>query len=517
MGLFRQIVLTVVALGVLSALPFSAAGQDEEGYNASVFLLQQASRPYADRRDVGLLKALYSLDDPWLVPYYKGLSRSPSAMQRVYAQLGQARQSPKRRIDLASAAEIKDEFELVTFLSLALDQELIDNEQIRTMLGWQVLQPALRMAMAVTLIGQGEEVDPEPYRPFLDEKPTTESTLEEMAAYALAGLILAEHGEENGKAALRHMLTLDDSANFTLRKIIQFVERYDLQSTGEMFVLLSLDDEREWSLQSRSMRTALRMNAKGAAAVWRSQFKESTSMTRRIRLSLLAMDGAGSLSPKDFALLEADELEVIRQMGKAARALHAGEKDLPAVFAPLTEAKVALPTMWLLTYCMRVKPEQSPELLELIIRCYNKGDPRQSDYFRQAASEAVQVLCERYPQRAIAFLPGFLDEPTASKQEAIQKRQYVLHGLAVAKGVDLQDLARQVGPDQLDDATTRAARLIFLAKHDAPLTEKEWYRISDLIQGAGVLDPDFRIQLAWVYLKKIGRHKEAIAQALSVG
>ena len=89
-----------------------------------------------------------------------------------------------------------------------------------------------------------------------------------------------------------------------------------------------------------------------------------------------------------------------------------------------------------------------------------------------------------------------------------------LLGIARSHGVDLRSLARSITTDDFNDISTEALRLLVCARHNAPLTAKEWARVSDLIQGVGQMDLGLRVQLAWIYLEQLGKGEQAIREAL---
>jgi len=515
MGL-RRLTLALVSLVCVQFTATSRAAEVQDaGYIAAVHLLSQSTNVYDNGLNDQLLLGLRKLDDPTLKPFFQGLTGSPSAAHRIHARLGLAAISPKKRIDLAELAEITNRTELVAYLSTALDDNLLDKEQIQAMLSWEDLDDAIRIAMAVAMVGQGQQVDPAPYRRHLDRGLPEDATNAQIAEYAFAGLLFAEQKDPAGKAALKRIVDLGDRSQFAIVKLLQYVERYDLYGTAEMMTMLAGDSKQPWEVQSRALRAALRMNAAGASNIWRSRFKAAEDYPTLLRLSLIAMDGAKSLTDVDISLMENNSERVVKLMGVVARAIRENHADLAGMCRPLIETGQAMPAMWLMSYCDTVKPPQSPELLELVIRNCNNGDRYQQNSIRIAAMDSVQRLCERFPQRATEMLPAFLKEPASSGDADLMRWAIVLRGANAARGVDLSRMAAAIGQVDKGDTSITTLQLILSAKHNAPLTPRQWQRISDLVQGAGDLEPAFRIQLAWMYLKHLGKADQAAAAALS--
>ena len=124
-------------------------------------------------------------------------------------------------------------------------------------------------------------------------------------------------------------------------------------------------------------------------------------------------------------------------------------------------------------------------------------------------------MCEIYPDQAIKRIPTLLEQASgAEESRGLPMRQLILLGIAQARGDGLKAMAQQIEVDGFNDFTTEVLRLNIRARHGAALTEKEWQRVSDIVQGVGQLDLSMRTQLGWAYLEYRGKADRAIVEAL---
>lgn len=502
------------------ASPPSHAQASDPGIDSALYLLAEAARPQRDGSHNAMLLGLRRLEDPGLLPLFRGLSGSPYLSMRVHGQLGAAALSPKKRIDLAALAEIENQGELVQVLSAAIDDNLIDNNQMATLLTWDGLELPLRQAIALRLLGAGGKVDVEPFRESLkvtlDESLNAAKTLQ----YALASVLLAESGDAEGKAALNRLAVLQsESAEAVIGQTLDAAMRNRFASAGALGLAVAKDKQRDPSLRLLAIQSALRLETPGAAEVWQGMFRSEQDNPQRIRLAMIALDAAEHVPPALFDTL-ADSGEWIGHIAKAGRAIASKDDDLAKAFEPLIETGQPLSVQWVVTYCQRSKPMQGSALLELVVRSHDKAPRHHQGRVIQTAVAATTALCELYPKAANTRLAALLDidrpRPGGIGDDGIYltRRQIMLMGIARARSQSLKPLAASLKPDDLGDFTTQALRLFIRARHGEALTDKEWEHISDIIQGVGQFDRAMRLQMGWAYLKHKGVAEKSIKQVL---
>lgn len=508
LGLPRLVLILLAS----SLMPLGVdAQQAEPGLAAAVSLLKQATKPQRDGSHNPMLLGLRRLEDPELLPLFRGLSQSPYLSMRVHGRLGSAALSPQRRIDLATVAEIDDQRELAQVLAAAIDDGLIDKKAMATLLTWQGLDLPLRQAIALRLVGMGEQVAIERFEPSLEIKLDDGVTANRLLQYAIASLIMAEQGDARGLASLNRLAqTKSDSYVAVLAQVFDAAMRYGFKSIGALAITIATDAEREYALRLLAVQCGMRLGTHGAARFWQSMFDNEQRIAQRIRLAMIALDSAVQHDPAVFDVLK-NNGQWIGYIATAGRALASKNTNPSQAFEPLIATGQPLSVQWVVTYCQRDKPGHGPDLLEQVIRHHDAGPKQHRGKITHAAIDATAALCDTYPEQANKRLPLMLDTDSDDAGKQRQRRQIILFGIARANGRGIKPLAESIQPDRFNDFTTEALRLTIRARHGATLTEKEWQRVSDIVQGVGQLEPVMRLQLAWAYLK----HKKAATQAIS--
>lgn len=513
------VLIVVLGLSCVSSRGADAQ-QADPGVAAAQFLFNQATQPQRDGSHNAMLLGLRQLEDPALLPLFRGLIDSPYLSMRIHGQLGAAALSPERRIDLTALAEIEDQRELVQVLSAAIDDELIDNKGMATLLTWQGLDLPLRQAVALRLMGAGGKVDTQPFKESLAVELNDKLNAAKLLQYALASLLLAESGDDAGKAALIKLAERqNESANAVIGQTLDAAMRHGFTAAGTLALTIAKDSQRDPSLRLLAIQCAMRLGHADAPKAWQAMFKQEESSAQRIRLAMIALDSSEQVKPAMFDTL-ANNGEWIGHIADAGRAIASKDDDLAKAFEPLIATGQPLSVQWIVTYCQRSKPAQGPGLLELVIRHHDAGPKHHRGRITQAAVEATIALCDLYPQQASKRLASLLNtnQPRlaegANDTTRLQRRQVLLFGIARAQNNEMKALAESIKPDAFNDFTTDALRLAIRTRHDASLTDQEWKRISDIIQGVGQLDPVMRLQLGWAYLKHKGQAKSAIAKTL---
>lgn len=515
----RLILLTLSAfLLVAGACPAGAQAQDQAGYTAAAFLLQQTTQPYRDGSHNAMLRSLRQLRDQDLLPFYNALSQSRFPPQRVHGVLAGAELSPDRRLDLALLAEIEDQRELIEILSAAMDDKLIDKAGLTTLLQWDKLPLAVKQAIALRLVSMGGLVDSGPYRKSLDVSVNADTGTGDLLQYALAALLLAETGDAAGTAALDALVKLENvSTDAVFAQVFDGAMQHKLKSAGPLALSIAKDAKRTATLRMLAIQCALRLQAKGAMQAWQVLYANESEPARRIRLALIALDSADQADATLFDMLTASDDPLLSGIGKSGRVIATKQGDLANAFAPLIALGHPTTTGWIVAYCERDKPAGYQDVLQSIILQHNVGQARNRARLADAAIRAVQVLCDLDPEQANTRLAKLLGETTKANDAdnvLLAKRQILLVGIARSNSANLQPLAKSIEPDEHNDFTTDALRLLIRARHGASLTQEEWARVSDMIQGVGQTDMGLRVQLAWLYLEHLNKGEQAIKDAI---
>lgn len=514
----RHLILCLALLAACLPSQRSHAQQDPAGYKAAAALLWQSARPQTDGRHHQLLQGLRSLEDASLRPLFNALTSARDPQVRISAYLGLAELHEERRLDLAAIAEIENPHLTLQLLTYAMDNGLLDAESLKTLERWQDLGLPARQMIAVGLIESGEAVDTGPFRAAVTNPPGRDIAHAELVQYAVCGLILAEQGERAGFDALKQ---LDDpgipAAQPALMQALKIAADGGFGSVAQLALSIAQQESIEPEQRLLAIYAALRLGAEGAGEVWLQQFKRERDPSQRFYYAFTALDSAKYIEPGHFKTLIDDTDPTIRQVGIAAKAIASDSGDLTKAMAGLIALGSPQINGFLLAEVERYGPDHGPAIYEQFIRAYNKGEDRHRDTLIADAITATARLCEDHPDAALQRLPALLAEPADSDTADLQRRQIVLMGMARTKGTGsdaLRQLVEAVGDDDHGDLTTDALRLLLRARHGLALTDAEWARASDYVQGVGRMDLGLRVQLAWLYLEHLGRADEAVAQAL---
>lgn len=511
--------MLVLVLGYM--MPRVANAQKEDpAVAAAEFLLKQATTPQRNGSHNSMLLGLRQLEDPALLPLFQGLNNSPHLSMRIHGRLGQASLSPQRQINLAPLAEIKDQRELALVLSAAMDDDLISHKAMRTLLTWKGLDLPLRQAVALRLIGLGEKIDTTPFVTSLDIKIDANISASRLLQYTIAAVIMSEHGDARGQTSLNVLAQTESQAHpAVLAQVFDASMRYGFTSVGGLAMEIGSDAERAPALRLLATQCAMRLGTQGAAKLWQSMFESEERMTQRIRLAMIGLDSAAQHKPEVFNALN-NHGEWIWHIAQAGRAIASQNANLAKAFEPLVATGQPLSVQWVVTYCQRDKPKQGADLLASVIRHHHTGPKHHRGKMTQTAIDATAALCETYPKAANVTLLKLLEvDATPNKKnndsdKHLQRRQIILFGIAQANNSDMQALAKAIQPDDFNDFTTEALRLLIRAKHGQSLADKEWQHVADIVQGVGQFPPAMRLQLAWAYLKHKKRDQGAIPKAL---
>lgn len=492
----------------------TTAEPEDPGVASAQYLLQQATQPQRDGSHNTRLIALRELEDPALLPLFVGLTNSPYLTMRVHGQLGSAALSPTKRIDLTALAEIEDQRELVQLLSAGIDDGLIDNASMATLLTWDSLELPLKQAIALRLLGEGGEVNVTPFQESLDIELNDEVGPARLLQYALGALLLAEAGQDAGRPAIEQLMKITGStADAVIGQVLDAAMRKDFASAGALAIGVAKDSRRQAPLRLIAIQTAMRLGQAEATTTWQAMFREEESSAQRIRLAMVALDAAEQVPPEFFDTLD-DQGRWIQAIAQAGRAISQKQDKLVQAFHPLITIAQPLSAQWIISYCRRAEPIGGDKILQLIISDHRFSQPQQRGKMIQVAINAATTLCEVYPKHArAAFGEAMRVAPDQNDSDALALRQVILVGIARAQG-DLNELANTIEPDEYNDFSSDALRLFIRARHGVALTDQEWQRVSDIVQGVGQFDVAMRLQLAWAYLKHKGQGNGSIKQAL---
>ncbi|MEM9414936.1 MAG: hypothetical protein AAGA29_05590 [Planctomycetota bacterium] len=507
--------LWLLALGlILASLP-ARAQDDERAYDAAVYLFSQTMRPYPDGRHNQLLLSLRHLNDPALAPLFDALTQSPHAPQRVHGHLGRAETSPGGHLDLAAVAEIENANEIVEILGAAIDCGVLAQRDLVQVLAWEGLDAASRQALAVHVVAGGGAVNDALLLESLVLEQDTPGTAQ-MLRHGLGALLLMQGGDSSARAELDKLGELGpaDTRDAVRAQLLEVAIHHDFNAIGPWAMELARDEEEDTCLRLVALRAALRFlpgdRGEPAASLWEAMFNATEDTAQRIRLALIALEAAPYAAPELYAPLLDSEDALFQHIATAGRAIAAGDPDASDAVIELVEHGHPMSVLWAMRYAHDHADASRGAILLAILEKFDAGPERSRGRRAGPAIDAVQALAELETRAATEQLPGILEKTPSRPRGELTTTHIILLGLVRANGVNLVELARSLPEPADNDANDLA--LLLRARCAVPLDTTDWQRISQIVAGQTSLDDSLRIQLAWLYLKHIGRADDALRQ-----
>lgn len=464
-----------------------ARADDGDTAQSAIFLLKDATQPQRDGRHSRAMRALRQLRDPELHPFFVHLMAGKDNILRIHAFLGAAESDPKKGLDLARLASVKDEQLQAEMLSAALDSELLTLEQARQAVNWPGLDITVRLLVAIQLTHAGEFKD----IALLQEAGKSDN----LARQALAGLTLVQLGQAQGKTILDRVDASKDLRRDEARELaLQTMLRFDFDKAAGWAMKISIEPDVSSRLNLLGLRGALRFGAPGAVDAWRQSYESTNDLAQRTRLAFLALNIAQHLPASFFDPLNASNDASLRQIGRAGAAI-AGKQDVAPAVIELIKSGHPVATAWALAFVTKQAAPADARAIELaIIQQYPGPARNQAQRFDDAVT-ATQLLFEQSPQEAQAMLRPIV----AADQPDEMYRQAVLLGLIRSKG---QPHLVIQGLLPYTNASTNGLALLLLAKNGQTLTPAQMAELATVVRGGGSIPESLRLQAAWIWLKR---------------
>jgi hypothetical protein len=332
--------------------------------------------------------------------------------------------------------------------------------------------------------------------------------------------MLMERGDLTALQALRR---LDQLGTPTDRELVQAqlfeaAMQHGFSSVGPWALEVAQDAERNAMLRISALRAALRFPVNGDASAgivaWESMFAAEQDAAQRVRLALTALEAAPWTEPELYRMLGDDGDAHFALIAAAGRAIAGGGLDTAEALTALVEHGHQLAIQWAGRYANEhaTGADRGAILLAIVVGA-DRGNARTRSRRIEFAIAAAQALAESGSAGDLdRLLPLLEPADTPRSRGELGMHHIVLLGLVRAHSEGLHDFTARV-PEQ-PDADAADLVLLLRARWDAPLSAAQWERVSQVVAGMSALDVSLRIQLAWLYLKHIGRADEALRAAV---
>lgn len=482
---------------------------DRETTLAAIQLFNDSVTVQADGKHNRLLRALRHLEDPALGPLFIGLSRASHPSLRVHGLLGVAELSQPRGLSTADIAAVDRPDVQAELISAALDGGLIDDATCSTLLGWQGLDPGVKLLLATPRVAAGEFDKNSPGYADLIEALDDESR----GRRGLAALLLTQLGDPRGQLSLEVLLhDTHPSAHAVRATLLETAWTHGLGGVAPWAYEVATTPDTPPRLEMLGLKVAIRFGEPRADTRWAARFIESDDASLQTRLAWVGLEIAPWLSPDRFDSLIASDDPLIQQLGRTGRIVaqsRLGTVEHPAVnlhVAKLIETNHPQACQWAAKYAQDVG---SAAIAASVVMKTEPGEPRGRARRLDAVVRSTQTLIDLDPDAAERLLIAALK---AQQAEPAWQRG-VLLGLIRSRSDTARGIAHQL-PD-LADRNTEALALVLRLQRPDPLTEAQDKALSLVIRGGAELDDSLRVQGAWAYLLRTGQGDEAIAAVLA--
>lgn len=489
-----------------SGLPAAYADAQEDTLDAAVYLLTQSTAVHRDGKHNRLLKAIRHMNDPAAGPLFARLAESDHPGLKIHGILGLAETSPGRKVDLTLIAQIDDAAVQGTVITAAMDDDLLDADQAKQLLGWSGLADEVRVLIAIRLVEEGLFDDTD----LLHHAITNARKL---GGEALSAMLLMHLGDPAGAKHLRLAVDgSDDPQRDSIRAmLLRTALRHHLDRVGPWAVDVTSEQDVDPALGLLALRTALRFEAPGADDLWRQMYdRAQDSPAGRVRLAMTALHLSPWVEPGLFDVILTSDDPMLLAVGEAGRLIAEGSTDVADPVVALLELGHPMVNTWALAFAREHAADIDAQIILLgLILAYQDSPPRGKARRLDEAIEAVQVLYERDPKAAAMLLRPVLEDASTDRLLS----QAILLGLVRTSSAEAITVVEGL-QEKLISNDAQGLALLLLARSQRPMDAQQMQALSLLARGGGRLEDSLRIQAAWTYLKRTGQTEQALGRVL---
>ena len=476
----------------LSANALCANGSDYS--DAALRQLQAATKNQRNGQHLLNLASLRSLKDSALRPFFSQFTQHPDWTVQVHAVLGLAELSEEKTIDPWLVQQIAPTAR-EHLIAQALDDDLIQKEQMETLIQWGPLEPTPRLLLLADLLGLGVVVDAQ-----MIEELTSSTDL----SVSLFASLLSEDPDilKETTQSLRRATRRDRDA--ALNRTLQLIRQYAyIDATPWLVSLIDdgsvvlTDAQRYWTLF-----TVLAVNKEIGLEIWNREFSFEPNRKDQVRYFLLLLE-AGIYPTEEIRdrLMIALDDPLLGNMFMSGK-INGDPADVtPEMIASLSELVLQghrATTDWAFRVARdSLKNEQAKQFYERLSRIPEDANPRRKEAAIRSFTELIQVA----PVTAWKILQE-------AKDDSQQQELLLLAMLQIADEEAVQEASklRRIGVNRADVLT-----LLLIARSPAPLQKKDQEYLGIIAAGGGHVSPALETQAAWLYLRRMGLADKALA------
>ncbi len=484
-----------IAITSVIVIASSAVGSNEGDHSeAALRHLHGATKSQRNGEHLLSLRALRTLRDPDLRPFFQQFSQHSDWAVQVHAVLGIAELSEDNTIDPWLVQQITPTAR-EHVIAQALDDGLFQKEQIEALLKWPLLETAPRLLLIADLQLLTDSINTEELKELSNNTNLTVA----MFAALLSG---DEKSIEKTTQNLRRSSQSDRSS--ALQRTHQLIRQYDLTSSSEWLqallekktVTLS-NQERYWTLY-----TLLAIDKDAGISEWERAFPTEPERAEQVKYLLLLLESGIVPTPSQISRLKIDLNDSL--LGLMVRAGNSNKE--PSEITPediqaltnLVEQGHRSSVEW----AFRVADEHLTQKQAQSFYKPLATIPESTNSRRKAiAIKAFTLLIDISPDVAWEIL-------RTAKDDSDQQQLLLLAMLQISNEDIVEEATklRRIGLNKADIMT-----LLLIARGATPLHENDQEYLGIIAAGGGHLSPALETQAAWLYLRRMGLADKALA------
>lgn len=519
--------MPLVGVAVLVTALGLSAPQDRyavpDPFESNVRTMREAVRlPPGGSRNPALL-ALIQLNDPELRPLFQSLvQRQDRPVMQADAIVGIASVDPRATLDPFILRQVSDVNLRSEIIKTLIGRGLLKPAEINQILHWpEELLPEDRLFLVATLQREGAPWEASELDALADTKVSE--------LRALTALLLLEKGASKAWDEFRPVIAgmSAEERSTLLGSLAPAIRAYKLKAAAPALLRLASDREVDANVRAAVIGSALELDPALGVTALRQEVEQDRSprnITRHALLLLVSSEREG-IDPAVYEVFADSGSREIDALIAAARCAHGGP-ECAAAFTTVIDLGIRPAAEW----CMLRAEELAatdPDLSRAVMRHVlalgeQAKDPREPILL--LAVRAATNLVELDPDHLRTLL--LASSTPAPISEAI--------ALALIEATDGQFSARNTGTAEEREARAAARRTaltslvrsvqgklprrfdsmatVALARTGATLPPAEVEHLGTIGAGGGRVDLPIQIQASWLYLKALGRQRDALAR-----
>lgn len=517
------------AVALLTTVTVLASHQDRyarpDPFDSSVSTLREAVRvPPTGGRNPALL-ALIELDDPEIRPLFQSLvQKQDRPVMQADAILGIARADSNGSIDAFTLRQVSDLQLRSEVLKSLIGRGLLKPDAINQILRWQndEVLPEDRLFLVATLQRDGA-----PWQPSDIESIAQTKSSELRALYSL---LLLEKGQSDSWEEFRTVIgeMSPEDRSSLLGILAPAIRSYKLKSAVDPLLRLAADRDVDGNVRAAVIGSALELQPAAGLAAMTQEVTADRSQRNLLRYALLLLVVADreGIDPVAFDLFNDAGASEIAQLAAAGRCANGGAGCADA-FKSVIDLGIRPAAEWSMARAAALAETDAPLARDVMNRVL--------DLAAQARSprEPILILAVNAARELITLDPDGLrrrlSDPSTppSIQEAIVLA--MVDAAGGSAGTELRSLATESQTVVIANRRKAAAELaasirgklprrfdsmalVAMARGGVALSAADVEHLGVIAAGGGRVDDSIQVQAAWLHLKAIGRHRDALAR-----